>query len=123
MSTPIERAFQAFARKATRPVVLVLWSVVLVVSTLVAGVTHPSARWWLLASTGATIISFCLYVSFLRRSRQMTTERARSAAFDRMLAEVDLHTSREGRLRQVTLNGELCDDDYATGRPRPDRIR
>jgi low affinity Fe/Cu permease len=110
MPRPFERAFQAFARQATRPVVLALWSVVLVVSTLVAGVTHPSARWWLLASTGATVISFCLYVAFLRRSRQINTERARSAAFDRMLADVEIHTAPRPRIRQITLNGDLCDD-------------
>jgi hypothetical protein len=110
MLNPLERAFMAFARQATRPVVLALWCVVLVVSTVIAGVTHPPARWWLLASTGATIVSFCLYVAFLRRSRQINTERARSAAFDRMLSDVELHGPRRSRIRQVTLNGELYDD-------------
>jgi low affinity Fe/Cu permease len=110
MPTRFERVFLAFARQATRPAVLGLWCVVLVVSTVIAGVTHPPARWWLLASTGATIISFCLYVAFLRRNRQMSAVRSRIDAFERMAADVELHTSRRGRLRQVTLNGELYDD-------------
>jgi low affinity Fe/Cu permease len=110
MPTPLERAFLAFARQATRPVVLAVWFFVLVVSNLVAGFAHPSARWWLLASTGATIVTFCLYIAFLRRNRQANTARARAAAFDRMLTDVELRPSRQSRIRQVTQNGELCDD-------------
>lgn len=110
MPAPFESAFLAFARQATRPAVLAVWFIILVVSNLIAGLSHPSARWWLLASTGATIVTFCLYIAFLRRSRRAGAERARAAAFDRMLTEVELRPSPRSRIRQVTLNGDLCDD-------------
>ena len=57
-----------------------------------------------------TIVTFCLYIAFLRRNRQANTERARSAAFDRMLTDVELRPTSQVRIRQVTLNGDLCDD-------------